>query len=75
LQQALMASNARLAAITARMTQLSTQSSAALQALEAARLAEQQAVATQTLQRQRLRDLNARADDLRLQLARWARSA
>jgi LAS superfamily LD-carboxypeptidase LdcB len=75
LQQALMASNARLAAITARMTQLSTQSSAALQALEAARLAEQQAVATQTLQRQRLQDLNARADDLRLQLARWARSA
>jgi LAS superfamily LD-carboxypeptidase LdcB len=70
-----MASNARLAAITAQMTELSTRSSAALQALETARQAEQQALATQSLQRQRLQDLNARADALRLQLARWARSA
>jgi D-alanyl-D-alanine carboxypeptidase len=75
LQQELMASNARLAAITARMTQLSAQSSAALEALEAARQTEQEALATQALQQQRLLDLSARADALRLQLARWARAA
>jgi D-alanyl-D-alanine carboxypeptidase len=70
-----MATNARLAVITARMTQLSVQSSAALQALEAAKGAEQQALATQALQEQRLLELSARADALRLQLARWARAA
>jgi D-alanyl-D-alanine carboxypeptidase len=75
LQQGLMASNARLAVITARMTQLSVQSSAALQAFEAAKQAEQQALATQGLQEQRLLDLSARAEALRLQLARWARAA
>jgi D-alanyl-D-alanine carboxypeptidase len=75
LQQELMASNARLAVITARMMQLSVQSSAALQALEAAKQAEQQALATQGFQEQRLLDLSARAEALRLQLARWARAA
>jgi zinc D-Ala-D-Ala carboxypeptidase len=75
LQSQLHASNARLAAIQARLAALSAQSSAALQALEAAQQAEQQALATQSMQTQRLADLQARADTLRVQLARWARAA
>lgn len=75
LQAALAASDARLAAINARMIQLSTQSSLALQTLQSAERAEQQALATQTLQQQRLADLQARVSELHLQLARWARAA
>jgi zinc D-Ala-D-Ala carboxypeptidase len=75
LQQELLASNARLAAITARMTELSTQSSVALQTLQTAQRTEAQALATQALQQQRLVDLQARSGELRLQLARWARAA
>jgi len=75
LQQELAASDARLAAINARMMQLSAQSSAALQALQTAQQVEQQALATQTLQQQRLADVQARAAELRTQLGRWARAA
>jgi zinc D-Ala-D-Ala carboxypeptidase len=75
LQAALFASDARLATINAKMTQLSAQSSLALQALQTAQREEQEALATQTLQQQRLADLQARAAELKLQLGRWARAA
>jgi D-alanyl-D-alanine carboxypeptidase len=75
LQAQLFASDARLATISARMMQLSAQSSLALQALQTAQREEQQALTTQTLQQQRLADLQARAAELKLQLGRWARAA
>ncbi len=75
LQAALLGSNAKLAAITARMAQLSTQSSAAMQALQSSQRAEQQAVATASYQNQRLSEVQAQAAGLQLQLGRFARSA
>ena len=75
MQAALAASDAKLAAINARMIQLSTQSSLALQTLQDAQRTEQEALATQTLQAQRLTDLQTRVSELHLQLGRWARAA
>jgi hypothetical protein len=75
LQSALLSSNAQLAAINARMTVLSTQSSAAMQALQSTQRAEQQALATESDQTQRLATVQAQAAGLRLQLGRFARNA
>jgi zinc D-Ala-D-Ala carboxypeptidase len=75
LQQQLLASNARLAGIEAKLTLLSTQSQAALQSLQTAQQAEQQALSTEAYQQQRLAVLKTQAANLQLQLGRWARNA
>ncbi len=75
LQQQLLASNATLAGIESKLSQLSTQSQAAQQALQTAQQNEQQALATQTDQEQRLTVVKAQAAHLQQQLGEWARNA
>ena len=75
LQQQLLASNAALAGIEAKLGQLSTQSQAAQQALQTAQQKEQQALATEADQEQRLTAVKAQAAHLQQQLGEWARNA
>ena len=64
-----------MAGIESKLSQLSTQSQAAQQALQTAQQNEQQALATQTDQEQRLTVVKAQAAHLQQQLGEWARNA